>query len=240
MTLGMIIKEYRAEKRLSQRQFALMCNVSNGYISMLEQGCNPKTNEPIVPTLATMRKLAKAMGMSLNDLMSQVDDMEISISDNKVFVEWSSDSEANTAVGIKNIYPIEIQKIPLLGKIACGEPIYVDEDHESYVTVATSSVGKNVKVDFCLVCQGDSMIGAGINDGDIVFVKKQPMVNNGEIAVVLINDEATLKRVYYYADKSKLVLNPENPKYEPLVYIGEELNEIRILGRAIAYQGDIV
>lgn len=83
MTLGMIIKEYRERNRLSQRQFALMCDVSNGYISMLEEGRNPKTNEPIVPSLATMKKLAKAMGISLNDLMSQADDMEISLSDKK-------------------------------------------------------------------------------------------------------------------------------------------------------------
>lgn len=83
MTLGMIIKEYRERNRLSQRQFALMCDVSNGYISMLEEGRNPKTNEPIVPSLATMKKLAKAMGMSLNDLMSQTDDMEVNIGKTK-------------------------------------------------------------------------------------------------------------------------------------------------------------
>ena len=83
MTLGKIIKEYREKNHLSQRQFALTCDVSNGYISMLEEGRNPKTNEPIVPSLATMKKLAKAMGMSLNDLMSQVDDMEISLSEKR-------------------------------------------------------------------------------------------------------------------------------------------------------------
>lgn len=87
MTLGKIIKEYRERNRLSQRQFALMCDVSNGYISMLEEGRNPKTNEPIVPSLATMKKLAKAMGMSLNDLMSQADDMEISLSEKKAPAE---------------------------------------------------------------------------------------------------------------------------------------------------------
>ena len=87
MTLGMIIKEYRERNRLSQRQFALMCDVSNGYISMLEEGRNPKTTEPIVPSLATMKKLAKAMGMSLNDLMSKADDMEISLSDKKAPAE---------------------------------------------------------------------------------------------------------------------------------------------------------
>ena len=83
------------------------------------------------------------------------------------------------------------------------------------------------------------MIGARILDGDIVFCRQQDMVENGEIAVVLINDEATLKRVYYYPEKKKLVLQAENPKYEPFVYVGEELDEIRILGKAIAFQSDV-
>lgn len=83
------------------------------------------------------------------------------------------------------------------------------------------------------------MIGARIYDGDIVFVRKQSTVDNGEIAAVLIDDEATLKRVYYYPDKNKLVLSPENPKYEPFVYIGEELSEVRILGKAVAFQSVI-
>jgi len=61
------------------------------------------------------------------------------------------------------------------------------------------------------------------------------MVNNGEIAAIIIGEEATLKRVYYYAESAKLILNAENPKYEPLVYVGEELNSIRILGKAVAF-----
>ena len=66
------------------------------------------------------------------------------------------------------------------------------------------------------------------------------MVNNCEIAAVIIEDEATLKRVYYYPDAGNLVLNAENPKYEPLVYVGDELNQIHILGKAIAFQSDVV
>jgi repressor LexA len=62
-----------------------------------------------------------------------------------------------------------------------------------------------------------------------------PIVDNGEIAAVIIGDEATLKRVYYYREQNKLVLNPANPKYEPLVYVNDELNEIRILGKAVYF-----
>ncbi len=133
-----------------------------------------------------------------------------------------------------NILPITTQKIPFLGSVACGQPIYAEEDKESYIVLGT-----NIKADFCLRAQGDSMIGARIHDGDIVYVRKQEAVDNGEIAVVLIGDEATLKRVYYYPDKQKLLLQPANPKYEPFIYVGDELDQIRILGKAVAFQSDV-
>ncbi len=135
---------------------------------------------------------------------------------------------------LDNIYPISTQKIPFLGSVACGEPIYADEDKESYIVLGT-----NIKADFCLRAQGDSMIDARIHDGDLVFVRKQEIVDNGEIAVVLIDNEATLKRVFYYPDKQKLLLQPANSKYEPFIYIGEELDQIRILGKAVAFQSDV-
>jgi SOS regulatory protein LexA len=135
----------------------------------------------------------------------------------------------------KNIRPVATQRLPILGNIACGEPIFADEDRESYV-----EVGTELRADFCLRAVGDSMINARILDGDVVFIRQQPTVNNGEIAAVLIGDEATLKRVYYYPEKKKLVLNPENPKHEPLVYVGEELEEIRVLGKAVAFQSNVI
>lgn len=136
---------------------------------------------------------------------------------------------------IKNVSPVGVQRLPLLGSIACGKPIFCNEERESYV-----EAGTNIKADFCLKCSGDSMTGARIFDGDIVFVRSQPMVENGEIAAVIIGDEATLKRVFYYPERGKLVLQAENPKYEPLVYVGEELDEIRILGKAVSFQSDVV
>ena len=133
-----------------------------------------------------------------------------------------------------NISPIKTKKFPLLGDIACGQPIFADEEHESYI-----EAGADIKADFCLKCQGDSMIGARIMPGDIVFIRQQDMVDNGEIAAVIIDDSATLKCVYYYPQHAKLVLQAENPTYEPLVYIGDELNYIRILGKAVAFQSNI-
>ena len=129
------------------------------------------------------------------------------------------------------LFPIRVRRVPMLGKIACGTPIYAEEEYGTYF-----SVDEKLDVDFCLRACGDSMIGARINDGDLVLVKKQESVDNGEIAAVVVEGEATLKRVYYYPEKQKLILTPENPRYEPLVYIGAELDRIQILGKAVAFQ----
>lgn len=134
-----------------------------------------------------------------------------------------------------NIYKIEKIKLPLLGTVACGEPIYADEDRESYIISGT-----DVKADFCLKCKGDSMINARIYDGDIVFVKKQDIVNNGEIAVVIIDDEATLKRFYYYKEQNMVILKPENSKYEDIILTNEQLETVKVLGKAVAFQSDII
>lgn len=124
-----------------------------------------------------------------------------------------------------------VKRLPILGEIACGVPVYANEEHESFV-IADSGLD----ADFCLRAHGDSMVGARIYSGDIVFIRAQDSVENGEIAAVIIQDEATLKRVYYYPDEGKLILSPENPRYAPLVYLGEELEGIKILGKAVAFQ----
>lgn len=133
-----------------------------------------------------------------------------------------------------NITPIAVQRFPLLGEIACGVPKLASESLECYI-----ESGTNIHADFCLRAKGDSMINARIYDGDIVFVRSQDTVENGEIAVVIIEDEATLKRVFLYPEQSKLVLQAENPMYEPFVYCGSELQNVKILGKAIAFQSDV-
>ena len=137
---------------------------------------------------------------------------------------------------ITNIFPIELKKFPLLGEIACGQPIFTNEDRESYILSGT-----DINADFCLKAKGDSMINARIHDGDVVFIQKQDMVENGEIAAVVVNgdSEATLKRFYYYREKAMLILKPENPSYEDLIYSGEELEQVHVLGKAIAFQSDV-
>lgn len=122
----------------------------------------------------------------------------------------------------------KMKKVPLIGAIACGDPITALQNREGDVDVP-----ENVRCDFALKCHGDSMVGAGIHDGDVVYIHIQPEVENGEIAAVRIGDEATLKRVYYSGDT--LTLMPANAVYAPLVYTGETLNEVKIEGRAVGW-----
>ena len=129
---------------------------------------------------------------------------------------------------LNNIVPLKKDhRVPLLGRIACGEPILAQENIEEYILLPN-----DVNADFALTCQGDSMINARINDGDIVYVISQPKVENGEIAAVRIGDEATLKRFYQQGDT--VTLMPENNKYEPLIFSKDEINnaDISIIGKA--------
>lgn len=134
-----------------------------------------------------------------------------------------------------NIFPISKKRIPLLGEIACGEPIFCNEDRESYI-----AAGTDVRADFCLKARGDSMTGARIMDGDVVFIQKDTELVNGGIYAVEIDDEATLKRVYYDEAAQELRLLAENPKYPTMVYSGERLAHVHVLGKAIAFQSDVI
>ena len=93
---------------------------------------------------------------------------------------------------------------------------------------------------FALRCKGDSMINARINDGDIVYIKEQPTVENGQIAAVLIDGEATLIRVYYYPEKETLILKAENTKYDDFIYTGTELEAVKIIGKAVGFYSFLV
>jgi len=125
------------------------------------------------------------------------------------------------------------KKVPLVGTIACGTPILAVENIDGFYNVP-----ETIEADFCLRCKGDSMSGARILEGDIVYIKHQDIVDDGEIAAVLIDNEATLKRVYYQKGKS-LVLSSENPAFPPMIFTGEQLDGIQILGRAVAFHSII-
>ena len=205
--IGNRIKELRKQNKLSMEELARAVGTSRQNIHRYERGII--TNIPRDKVVA----LATALGTTPSELMG-----------------WESESAS-----VSGIMPITVKRIPILGDIACGEPIYAEESHESFAATDSS-----LDADFCLRAHGDSMTGARIYDGDIVFIRAQSSVDNGEIAAVIINDEATLKRVYFYPEEGKLILSPENPRYAPLVYIKEELNTIKILGKAVAFQSTII
>lgn len=217
MTLGELIMCYRQENHLSQRQFAIACGLSNGYISMLEKGINPNTEQPIIPTLPALKKLADCMGTTVEGILSSVDDMPVSL---------AADDPPSLP---SNIIPMpRTYKVPLIGTIACGQPILAVENADEVVEVP-----EYVQADFALRCKGDSMINARIFDGDIVYIHSQPEVENGQIAAVRIGEEATLKKVYLIGHR--LVLRAANPLYDDLEYEGDALDEIEILGKAVAF-----
>ena len=124
--------------------------------------------------------------------------------------------------------------LPVIGQIACGNPVFASEEDGGAVYTDADT-----DADFCLIAKGDSMKDARINNGDTVFIKKADSVNNGEIAAIIIGDEATLKRVYYYPESAKLMLISENSNYEPMVFSGAELDGIRIIGKAVAFKSEI-
>lgn len=169
------------------------------------------------PSIAKLKEFADLVEVDVNDIIN-------------------TNMENNDLIytNITGIYPVELKKFPLLGEISCGEPRFANEDRESYMEASTS-----IKADFCLKAKGDSMINARIHDGDIIFVRQQEVVENGEIAVVIIDNEATLKRIFYYSDKELFILKAENPAYEDLIFTHEELKDIHILGKAVIFQGNI-
>lgn len=147
----------------------------------------------------------------------------------KVSIDYLMEDEGTALTPVaKNIVPFQTIELPILGKIACGKPIFADEEKGRYVSA------QGIDADFALEAQGDSMIGDHIYNGNVVFCKNQPQVENGQIAVVIINDEATLKHFYYYPDRGMVILRASNPQYDDLIYADEEMADIRIIGRAVA------
>lgn len=111
--------------------------------------------------------------------------------------------------------------VPLVGTVTAGQPILAVESIEDYIPVPVKNKGKNM---FALKVRGDSMINAGILNGDTVIVEQTPVASNGEIVVALIGDEATVKR--FYKEKGHFRLQPENDAYEPII-----VDEVSILGK---------
>lgn len=201
--VGNYIKSLRQSKGMTQEELGNIIGVKKAAVQKWESGLVQNLKRE------TIKKLADFFEVNPSTFIDVADSSDIS--------------------NIAGIFPVKKIRIPMLGEIACGVPIFADQQHEQYV-----DVNEDYNADFCLKAKGDSMINANISSGDVVLISKMPMVNNGEIAAVIVDDEATLKRVYYYREKNKLILQAENPAVEPLVYVDEELDTIRILGKAVA------
>ena len=201
MNIGQKIKARRQALGLSADELGQLIGKNRATIYRYEN--NDIEN---LPTTA-LEPLAKALDVTPSYLMG-----------------WSSPDEVDLTK-IKGVIPLKkLRRIPILGQIACGNPILAEENYIGYFTADD----KYLDSDFCLYARGDSMIGAEIDDGDLVFLKKQSDVDDGEIAAVLIDDEATLKRVYKIADKVQL--RADNPHYPPIDLDGTQ--SVIILGKA--------
>lgn len=222
-TLGERLKELRAQRGFSQQELADRTDQTKQAISQYERGVRK-------PDIEVLSALCDIFNVSMDYLTGKADvTVRFLKSDD---LEALTKYERSLIPDFPNIRPIAKKRYPVLGSVACGKPIYMAEEKEIYVDTTTE-----VKADFILIAKGDSMTGARINDGDIVFVHQQPEVENGEIAVVAIDDEATLKRFYKYNDM--VLLKAENPEYKDMVYTPEDHKEVRVLGKAVAFQSDV-
>jgi repressor LexA len=210
MTTGQRIKARRIEMGYTVDQLAEILGKNRATVYRYESG-----DIDDMPT-KVLESVAKALRTTPARLMG-----------------WSDDADYSWLKNRDDIHSIDTASFQVIGEIACGEPIVMNEEHEVYVDASA-----RIKADAILVASGDSMIGARIYDGDIVFIKFQTEVENGEIAAVAINDEATLKRFYKFGDS--IVLRAENPNYKDIIIDASSADTIILIGKAVAFQSDLI
>ena len=184
----------------------------------------------------TLKEVAKALGVSESTVQRYetseiknmgIDKVEALANILKVTPEylmgWSDEKGDYSSY---DLLPITKRKIPVLGNVHCGTPKYANQEYIDLVDT-------DVNADFALIAEGDSMTDVGIQDKDLVFVRRKPIVDNGKIAVVLIGEEAAIKRVHKTG--RTLILSPANQNYEPLIFDSSSVEDIKILGEVIAY-----
>ncbi len=212
MKIGLYVKHYRERNKLSMQEFADKADLSKGYISMLEKGKHPQNDREIVPSIETVNKIAKAMNLSIDELLARIDGNQM--------IDISRDRPLPS-----NIILPSAHKLPIMGTICAGDGVVCEDDYQG-----TFIVDIDVKADYCLKVHGDSMIGANIYDGDIVFISKSYDFVQDQIYAIerLDYNEASLKRVTQ--DGDTLILSPCNPEYHAMV---TDYEEVRIIGRCV-------
>lgn len=205
MSIGERIKKRRQELNLSVEDIAKVLNKNRATVYRYES--DEIENMPT----SVLEPLSKILNTTPAYLMGWEDE--------------NSDPILENIPGI--ITPVKLKKIPILGTIACGKPILAEENYDGYFMI-----DENLPYsDFVLRAKGDSMIDANIHEGDLVFFRKQNDVDNGTIAAVLIDDEATLKRVNKSNDT--LILQPCNTNYNPIIINKSDNKKVLILGQMV-------
>lgn len=248
MTVGEIIYNRRKELGLTLEEIGNATGVSKSTVKKWENGYIANMRRDKIEKLAKVLQISPIVLLGIDNDYAQTLEVLQTIIDpqnasqqvveqmeyEKELIASNKNSKTLHSVSkIENLIPLpKTKKVPLVGTIACGTPTTAVENIEDYIDMS-----EDIHADFALRCKGDSMINARIFDGDIVYIRQQPDVDNGEIAAVLIDDEATLKRVFKHKDS--LELRAENPTFPPLYYEGSELETIRILGKAVAFLSEV-
>lgn len=219
MTIGSLIKQYRIQNEMTMQEFAERTGLSKGYISMLERGKHPQNNKKIVPSIATVKKIAIAMNATVDEILEAIDGKQlINISPKDSFTD--SDIAKLTNISIPAARPI-----PIIGTICAGDGIWCEDNFEGHFFIDSS-----IKADMCLKVSGDSMVDAGITDGDIALIKKTYEYADGNIYAVRMDDcsEATLKKIAMQDDN--IILSPCNAEYSPIL---KNVNDVCIIGECV-------
>lgn len=225
--IGERIKDTRKSMGKTLEDIASEIGVAKSTIQRYEAGRIDKIKLPVISAIADV--------LGVNDawLIGKSDKKHLTDADRF----WSFAQAYNATHFPSSIKPATVTTYDLLGEVACGEPIIADRKYEVY------SNGDRVNANAVVVAKGDSMIGARIYDGDIVFIRYQETVENGEVAAVLVESlethdwEIVLKRFYRY--DNVVILHSENPSYKDIELRGEDRRRFRILGKAVAFQSDI-
>lgn len=207
MKLGDKLKAIRTENNMSMEELKNILNYKydlNISKSMISRWENNKS-EPFNTYLSAY---AREFNLDMNDLLDIEDKNDLS-----------------NIPGIKIIK--KFVTVPLLGEIACGEPIFCNQNYDNLFQIDEDLA----QPDFSLTARGDSMIDVGIHDGDIVFFRNTPVVENGKIAAVIIDSTTTLKR--FFKNEHEIILQPENKEYSPIIIREDDGQEVRVLGEMV-------
>ncbi len=205
MSLSEVLKKRRSELGYTLLEIADKMGVSEATVQRWESGNIKSLRQGRISQLADILRVSPAALMGWED----------------------NSSDSNIPEGFMPLP--KINKVPRLGVISCGDPINSEENFDGY-----DDVPEHIVCDFTLKCEGDSMTGARINDGDTVYIRQQSTVENGQIAAVLVDGtEKLLKRVYINDDS--IILQAENPSYPPRVFSKEDMNRVSIIGRAVGF-----